>query len=134
MLHPVSYREALTAVRKERKRIDAEDGRPPKGTMKIPDRERLGALVIEHLSKIGETLPHPTRGIEFVVDTVAGKLTVHYDTRFATIFSRFQEPNLRMPSDANPHTGKWNFHHDDKDTADSAFQTFAYHLGHILRS
>jgi len=131
MPHPVSYREAFAAVRKERKLVDREN-RPPKGTMKIPDRERLGALVIEYLSGIGETLPHPTRGVEFVVDTIAGKLVVHYDTSFGTIFSKFQTPNSRMPSDANPNSGKWNFHYDDKDTADSAFQVFQYHLNRIL--
>lgn len=133
MSNPVTYQEALKAMRAERKRVDKERGRP-RESMSAADRERLGALLVEYLSQVGEAREVPySWGVEFILDTHAGELVVCYEPHHGTIFAKFSDPKPGMPWGANPHSGKWNFHHDPSNDADSAFSEFRNELQQVLR-
>jgi hypothetical protein len=136
MRNPVTYEEALRAVRQDRKEREKEDrGHYPRkrnDRMVAAERDRLGALLVEFLSQYAEVEPSPAWGVEFVLETDLGPLITHYDVRWGTIFQRFQIPTNKVPG-SNPYSGKWNFHHDYGTTADEAFLEWRNELARVYR-
>jgi hypothetical protein len=131
----IPYKEALRAVHEDRlEETKSFGGHPSRDSMPVAELEKLGALVISYLSQVGEAREHPTTGLEFCLDTTAGPLMVCYRVYHGTIISRFADPRRAAAAgvDCNPHSGKWNFHHDRGDRADRAFESWRAQLARVL--
>ena len=106
---------------------------------RAPEREKLGALVVSYLSEISEMHEHPTSGIEFVLDTVAGPLVIHYSIAWGTIFQRFTDESKYgllghgLANGVNRVSGKWNFHHGKSYTADNSFVAWKTEIEELLQ-
>ena len=131
---PISYKDALRAMRIDRRVADKSYPKGARHYMRAAEREKLGALVISYLSQIAEAREHPTAGLEFVLDTAVGPLVIHYAIAHGTIFSIFDNPKLAASRlfDVNPHSGKWNFHHGREHRAEVAFENWRRNLEMIL--
>jgi hypothetical protein len=131
---PITYKAALLAMREDRIAETSIHGGPSRESMPVNELEQLGALIVAFLSKIGEAREHPAGGIEFHLDTLAGPLVIHYHVYHGDIFSRFDDPRRAadLGVNSNPHSGKWNFHHDRRDRAVEAFEAWQKQLDRIL--
>jgi hypothetical protein len=103
--------------------------------MTAPAREKLGRLLADFLKADGAALQDIERRVE--VETLAGKLTIHYDQKnYGAILCRFEDPDTAKavlhgseriypggPQRLNPHSGKWNFHFGAC-IAEEAFEQF----------
>lgn len=141
MPNPIPYEEALRAMKVERKRVDGHyrTRHSTSRQLRAPEREKLGALVISYLSQIAEMREDPTYGIEFVLDTVAGPLVIHYAVGWGAIFQQFTDESKYgllghgLANQVNRRTGKWNFHHDKSNTAAYAFVEWKTEIEELLR-
>lgn len=136
---PISYRDALRLLKVERKEYDRQyrTAQSSRHQLSGPDREKLGALVVEYLSPIAEARPNGLDGIEYVLKTELGALVVNYNVGWGTIFQKFEEPNRvnlnLLGGSVNRYSGKWNFHFDRTDDAESAFSQWKNAVERILQ-
>ena len=126
---PITYKEALRIVRCYRKRSEISGYR--KGRMLAPERERLGALVTEFLSRYIDMESYLVADLSTTLPTDLGPLHIHYAPTWGNIFQRFDVPNNTVGSD--PHNGKWNFHHPAGTKADDAFLRWREQLARVFR-
>jgi hypothetical protein len=98
------------------------------------NRRRFASLVDNNLIEWGarrtEREPY-----EYEIDTVYGVLRIDVDlddTSIPSIFTRFDEPGRVKSIDANPYSGKWNFHWYADDSWRAAYVGFCLELGNIL--
>jgi hypothetical protein len=110
---------------------------------KNPDRSafraRLNEWIVAHGGK-AESQPMPNSilgglaGGHWIVSTRLGVLMVHMPSDYGMlcINTRFMDWGFhQLPSDANPHSGKWNFIWDDA-SEDSLFAAFTSRLERLL--
>lgn len=128
----ISYEQALRIMKQARREQDKyATGHSRRRVMRAPEREKLGALLVEYLSEVGEPVDGKNdehlSGVSFRISTVAGPLEVHYNVGWGAIFQRFTDESKYgllghgLANTFSRSSGKWNFHASPSNDASSAF-------------
>jgi len=81
------------------------------------DRESFSKTITDYLISLNAKIGETCIGKEYSISTKCGELKIsdpyhwnEHGSSCLSLMTRFTEDKGKLPSDANPYSGKWNFH------------------------